>query len=119
MITYLSSVQEYGIAPSYGYTVADGDVKNPNYERLLLVGYADAVGRNIEIIDANARRFRWSVAGLFVGVVYCSLAGGLLVLHAPIWLELVGVGPVTTTALVVLYLIYSEDSLVIGRDEHV
>lgn len=116
IITYLSSVQEYGLDASYGYIVADGAVRTPNYERAMLTGYADAVRRNTAKIEVNARRFGWSVASLFTGVVYCSLAGALVVLDAPTWVDLLMSGVVTSVDLTVVYMIYSEAFLVIGRE---
>lgn len=80
IVTYVSSVREYGPDPSYGHAVAGGVVERPEYENVLLTGYADAVRDNREVIDANARRFRWSLAALLVGIVYSVLAGVLVTL---------------------------------------
>lgn len=67
IITYLSSVQEYGPDPAYGDNVADRAIQSPDYEAVLLSGYTRAVDNNRRVIDVNARRFRWSLLALLVG----------------------------------------------------
>lgn len=115
IITYLSSVQEYGPDASYGYNVAGGDIQTPDYEMLLLVGYADAVKDNMDVIDANALRFRWALSSLLVGVVYTSLAGGIVVHDLPASAEWVISTVVTAFVGFVVYKIYAEDFLVLER----
>ena len=114
-ITYLSSVREYGPDASYGYNVADGDVRTPDYETHLLVGYADAVEDNMEATNANALRFRRALASLLVGVVYTSIAGGIAVQDLPAFAEW-GVCAVVTAAVgFVVYKTYAEDFLILER----
>lgn len=115
ILTYLSSVREYGPEAVYGYTVADGDVESPDYERSLLAGYADAVKNNRVVIDVNALRFRWALVGLLVGIVYSALAGGLVALVAPPWFEVLVIATVTALVIPAVYGIYTEDFLVIER----
>lgn len=114
-ITYLSSVQEYGPDPWFGFNVAEGDIQSPEYEEILLNGYATAVHRNQKVIDTNARRFRWSPAALLVGIVYTALAGGLTVLTVPAIVEVTVVVIVTSLVIFVVYLIKEEEFLVLER----
>lgn len=115
IVTYLSSVQYYGPSPEYGRNVAAKDVLSPNYEEFLLGGYSNAIEANRQVIDTNARRFRWSLAALFIGVVYASLAGGIAAISMPGWSEAVIVGVVTMFTLPVVYMIYTEEFLVLER----
>lgn len=115
IITYLSSVQYYGPDPAYGRNVANQDIMSPNYEKLLLNGYSSAVEANRRVIDTNARRFRWSLGALFVGIVYTALAGGIVAINAANWAELVVAVVITMVTIPTLYKIYKEEFLVLER----
>jgi|GEM_PF-2953384 len=115
IITYLSSVQEYGPDPAYGDNVADGDIQSPDYETVLLYGYTSAVDNNRRVIDVNARRFRWSLLALLVGIVYSASAGGLLVVNQPPVVEVLLLGVVSMFVAPVGYSIYAEEFLVLDR----
>jgi hypothetical protein len=115
IITYLSNVQYYGPDPAYGQNVADKDISSPEYEEVLLSGYSDAVEANRQVIDTNARRFRWSLASLFFGIVYSALAGGIVAVNTVPWGEVVIVGIVTMIAIPSLYMIITEEFLVLER----
>ncbi len=114
-VTYTSSVKDYGPDAEYGYTVARGDVNSPIYERVLLVGYASAVSKNRDVINANARRFRWAIVGLLVGVLYSSLAGALTVLGGSRWVTVGVTLVVTLAATYFTYSISTEYFLVLDR----
>lgn len=114
-VTYTSSVKDYGPEAEYGYSVASGDVTSPVYERVLLVGYASSVSNNQDVIDANAKRFRWALVGLLVGVMYSALAGALVVLDGS-WSLRVGFTLVVTAAATHLsHSIATEAFLVLDR----
>jgi hypothetical protein len=115
IITYLSSVQHYGPDPAYGRNVANRDITSPDYEAVLLNGYADAVEANRRVIDINARRFRWSLGALFAGIVYAALAGGIVAINTASWVELVIAAIVTMITIPILYKIYKEEFLVLER----
>lgn len=85
-------------------------------DRFLLGGYASAVGRNTGLIDARARRYTLAVMSLLVGFVYCSLAGGLVILDASLRTELLVGGVVTGAVLAVVRVISSEGFSIIGRN---
>lgn len=115
VITYLSSVQEYGPKPAFGYLVTGDLVESPEYEELLLNGYATVVRKNREVIDVNARRFRWSLAALLVGIVYTALAGGLLATSVSVIVDVFVVNIVTVVLIFIVYLIKEEEFLVLER----
>jgi hypothetical protein len=46
----------------------------------LLRAYADAVERNRQVLSANARRFRWTLVALLVGIAYLAMAALLFAL---------------------------------------
>lgn len=115
IVTYSSSVRKYGPNASYGQAVADGAIETPRYEQTLLVGYADAVRANRRVVYANARRFRWALAGLLVGTVYTTLAGILVTLGGSPHVELL---LTATTSMLIAptgYRIYEEEFLVLER----
>lgn len=114
-VTYTSSVRNYGPNAEYGYNVADGDVISPGYEVTLLSNYADAVDDNRDVIDVNARRFRWALMGLLVGVVYTSLAGALVLLDGDTWLVSSVTIAVTVATGYATHRIYAEAFLVLDR----
>lgn len=115
IITYLSSVQEYGPDPAYGDNVADRAIQSPDYEAVLLSGYTSAVDNNRRVIDVNARRFRWSLLALLVGIVYSASAGGLLVINQPPFVEFLLLGTVSMFVAPIGYSIYAEEFLVLDR----
>lgn len=78
IITYLSSVQEYGLAREFGYNVADAVFDDRTYKEAILNSYADAVADNRRVIAVNAQRFGYSLAALFAGIVFSSLGGFFL-----------------------------------------
>lgn len=46
----------------------------------MLRAYADAVERNRQVLSANARRFRWTLVALLVGIAYLAMAALLFAL---------------------------------------
>jgi len=80
IVTYLTSRRTYGPHTSYGYAIADGAVRSPQYETLLLRGYAAAIRENQQSISRYIRRLRFGLTALVLGVVYGSLSGGLVAL---------------------------------------
>lgn len=115
IVTYVSSVREYGPDPSYGYAVAEGLVETPQYEDVLLTGYADAVRDNGTVIDTNARRFRWALIALLVGIVYSVLSGVLVTLEQTISVKVSLIAVTTMGVASVAYRIYEEGFLVLQR----
>jgi uncharacterized membrane protein YoaK (UPF0700 family) len=113
--TYLSSVTIYGLARSYGERVADGDVTPEEYRTEVLNAYSYAVGENKEVIDANARRFRYSSAFLLIGLLNLSASGFLLLIPLPQIVRFLCVAFVVSTSIAVFYYIYDERYLVLER----
>lgn len=116
IITYLSSVQEYGLAREFGYNVADSVFDNQTYKQAILNSYADAVADNRRVIAVNAQRFGYSLAALFAGIVFSSL-GGLFLLTSFGGLVNFGLGALSTILVAVVALgIYTEQFLMLERD---
>lgn len=116
IITYLSSVQEYGLAQEFGYDVADGVFDDQTYKELILNSYARAVGDNRRVIAVNAQRFGYSLAALFAGIVFSSL-GGFFLLTSFGWLGNFILGALSTILVaLVTFGILTEQFLVLERE---
>lgn len=95
IVTYLSSRFKMGLHPVVGHLLRD-----PQYEmtpdqhiRRVLGTYGYAVEQNRQVIDANSRRFRWTLVFLLGGISFLSLGtlvfvGGIRELEA--WVTVVG-----------------------------
>lgn len=116
IITYISSVQEYGPDRGFGYDVADGTLDPPLYREALLVSYSDAVARNRLVIDTNAQRFKNALAALMAGIVYVSAAGAMLLIPGGFPIDLIVLVGVTVPTYVVVEKIYREAFLVLQRE---
>lgn len=116
LITYLSSVQEYGLARAFGYNVADDLFDDQTYKEAILNSYADAVADNRRVIAVNAQRFGYSLAALFAGIVFSSLAGFFFLtsFSDKVNFFLGGIATILVTA--VAYGIFTERFLVLERD---
>ena len=80
IVTYLSSRVVVGLHPHAARAIADGEYGGDEYNTLLLRAYADAVERNRQVLSANARRFRWTLVALLVGIAYLAMAALLFAL---------------------------------------
>lgn len=78
--TSLNSVMRYGLGQNFGHCVADGTIRSPDYERIVVNAYASVVGQNRKVVNMNARRFQRSLIALLVGLVYVSSSGLMVVL---------------------------------------
>lgn len=116
IITYISSVQEYGPDRGFGYDVADGTLDPPLYREALLVSYSDAVARNRLVIDTSAQRFKNALAALMAGIVYVSSAGAMLLIPGGFPIDLLVLVGVTVPTYVVVEKIYREAFLVLQRE---
>ncbi|WP_123623524.1 hypothetical protein [Halorubrum sp. CSM-61] len=116
IITFLSSVQEYGLAREFGYNVSDEVFDDQTYKQAILNSYADAVAENRRVIAVNAQRFGYSLAALFVGIVFSSLAGFLFLTSFSLRINVSLVGVATILVAVVTYGIFTERFLVLERD---
>jgi uncharacterized membrane protein (DUF485 family) len=101
VVTSVSSRRTYGPHPSWGDAVAEKTVRSPQYERLLLAGYAFAVRRNRQTVAVYVQQLHWTLGALFVGLIYSSLAGVLLVFDRSFPVELSIV--IATTVVTGLY----------------
>lgn len=78
-VTYLSSSFEYGPSSRLGEIISEGRVLESEYKQFLLKGYSSAIRKNHEVVVRNARRFQRSLGLLFVGVVFTTTAGVVVV----------------------------------------
>lgn len=78
--TSLNSAMRYGLGQNFGHRVADGTIRSPDYERIVVNAYASVVGQNRKVVNVNARRFQRSLIALLVGLVYVSSSGLMVVL---------------------------------------
>lgn len=81
IVTYLSSKFEVGINRAVGRLLSrrDYEIEQEAYARRTLGAYSHSIGRNKRVIAENARRFRWALVFLVVGVVYLALSAALYV----------------------------------------
>ncbi|ELY97108.1 hypothetical protein [Natrialba asiatica] len=116
MITYLSSVIEYGLGGEFGHSVASGTVESPFYEEVVLNSYATAVESNREVININAVRFRRTLEFLITGIALLVLSGLYFLFQVPLWHE-IGVGALYSLLLgQLLVYIHREEYLVLDRN---
>jgi uncharacterized membrane protein YidH (DUF202 family) len=78
--TSLNSAMRYGLGQNFGHCVADGTIRSPDYERIVMNAYASVVGQNRKVVNVNGRRFQRSLIALLVGLVYVSSSGLMVVL---------------------------------------
>ncbi|PCR88674.1 hypothetical protein [Natrinema ejinorense] len=116
MITYLSSVIEYGLGGEFGHSVAAGDIESPVYEEVILNSYSTTVENNREVINTNAIRFRWTLEALITGIALLVLSGLYFLFQVPL-LHAVGVAILYSLLLgrLLLY-IHREEFLVLDRE---
>lgn len=116
IITYLSSVQEYGLAREFGYNVADSVFDDQTYKEAILNSYADAVADNRRVIAVNAKRFGYSLAALFAGIVFSSLGGFFLLTSFGAVVNFILGALSTILVAAVAYGIFTERFLVLERE---
>ena len=88
IVTFLSSVFEYGPDEELGNSLANYQITSQRYESILLRSYYSAIRKNKRVLRINARRFRNSLATLLVGVTSLTLSGTLLVMNLGLVVEI-------------------------------
>lgn len=73
ILTYQSSRIRIGLHHEAARTVANVNLRRRQYDGMVLRAYADAIEQNRAVLDANATRFRYTLATLFLGVSYLSI----------------------------------------------
>lgn len=116
--TYLSSVVQYGLEPEFGFNVSTRSLDDGLYLPLALAGYAHAVSSNKEVIDTNARRFRWAPFFLLSGLAYVSVAGFVFIVQLPHSVNSIIIIIVTVILLMVGWYIFTENYLVLERESN-
>lgn len=81
IITYLRSRYRIGLQATAGRLLKDPeyDAEMGRHIRRVLGTYAYNIERNTAIIEANSRRFRWSLLSLLVGILWIIVAVALFV----------------------------------------
>lgn len=90
IITYLSSVFQYGPRREFAEDIADHDIGKKLYAEIMLRTYSDAIYQNKRVVRQNSARFKYALTGLLNGVLFLGAAA--LVLFAPgglAWIVLV------------------------------
>lgn len=87
IITYLSSNSKYGPKSGMGTDLARYRISSNDYKNILLKNHAQSISDNRQVVRRNARRFRNSLASLFIGLVALSLGSIFLLVPVPGWLE--------------------------------
>lgn len=116
IVTYLSSVFEYGPSPNMGEYMADYKVPEQEYIDVLLRGYSHSIKLNRTVVIRNSRRFERCLASLLAGLIFLFGAGTIFVAPAPLLLEIFsGIGFLLAAYLAVDY-IMEEEFLTLDRE---
>ena len=86
ILTYLSSVFEYGPSADLGKAMAGKKVPEEEYKDVLLRGYRSALKKNRRVVITNARRFQKALLSLLIGVLWLVGAGTLLLIKGLFYL---------------------------------
>lgn len=75
IVTYPSSAFKMGLHPGVGRVLSDPEhqLTANKHVRRVLGTYGYAIEQNREVIDANSKRFRWTLVFLLVGISLLSL----------------------------------------------
>lgn len=75
IVTYLSSTFKMGLHPGVGRVLSDPEhqLTADQHIRRVLGTYGYAVEQNRQVIDANSKRFRWTLVFLLVGISLLTL----------------------------------------------
>lgn len=115
IITYLSSVFQYGPRREFAEDIADHDIGEKLYAEIMLRTYSDAIYQNKRVVRQNSARFKYALTGLLNGVLFLGAAA--LLLFAPdglAWVVLVGV---IAIAVVLSWYILTDQYLTLEREQ--
>lgn len=74
IITYLSSKIKLGVHPDSAKILQKPSIGRSAYSRLVANSYAGTLEENRRVINANAKRLRYTLASLVAGISYLTLA---------------------------------------------
>lgn len=72
IITYLSSVFQYGPDRDFALDVANQDIGQKTYAEIMLRAYRDSIYENKKVVRHNSKRFKIALNGLLVGVLFLT-----------------------------------------------
>ncbi|WP_157078575.1 hypothetical protein [Halalkalicoccus paucihalophilus] len=73
IITYLSSVFQYGPRREFAEDIADHDIGEKLYAEIMLRTYSDAIYQNKRVVRQNSARFKYALTGLLNGVLFLAI----------------------------------------------
>lgn len=87
ILTYLSSVFQYGPKRDFAVDLANNDVENKLYAEIMLRTYRDAIYENKRVVQQNSGRFKYALTALLNGVVF--LAAAAVMIFSPLRVSVV------------------------------
>lgn len=115
IITYLSSVFQYGPRREFAEDIADHDIGEKLYAEIMLRTYSDAIYQNKRVVRQNSARFKYALTGLLDGVLFLGAAA--LVLFAPGGLAWVILIAVIVVAVGISWYILTDQYLTLEREQ--
>ena len=74
IVTYLSSKLKLGVHPATAAAFEESPISRSTYSRLVMNSYANTLKKNRQVLNVNARRLRYTLASLVLGICHLALA---------------------------------------------
>ena len=115
ILTYLSSVFQYGPKRDFAVDLANNDVENKIYAEIMLRTYRDAIYENKRVVQQNSKRFKYALTALLNGVVF--LAAAAVMIFSPLRVSVVIlIATILITSFLTWYIL-TDQYLTLEREE--